>query len=112
MAIQWQSFTVADLQRVLEFVGFCYRETGFMSPHLGDVAHRLSNGMRGQNIESTLRLFVEADEVRAVLLIEDFGLRIFSLIVHPSLWGTSTERELYATAEKLLLALVPILPVE
>lgn len=108
MSIQWQSFAPADLSRVLEFTSLCYHDLNFSDVHIGDLVHHLSNGMRGQNIESGLRLYEETGKLRAVLMIKNEKLRIFSLIIAPALQGTPTERALYAAIEALLIEITPL----
>jgi ribosomal protein S18 acetylase RimI-like enzyme len=112
MTSLWRPFVRADLPRVLEFAGQCYREGGYSDTHPGDIVHHLSNGMRGQNIENGLRLYAENGELRAVAVIENEKLHIYRTIIHPVLWDTPTERALYAEIEQELLRLAPFVPPE
>jgi hypothetical protein len=108
MTIEFRPFAQAELGRVLEFVGCCYRDNGFSGPHVGDLVHHISNGMRGKDIEQGVWLYEETGQIRAALLVEYKDLRMYSLMIESVLWNTPTERELYAAAERVLLDLTPV----
>lgn len=103
----WQPFTHADLDAVIELVGIAYREAQFSGEHPGNILHHLSNGMRGQNTESALRVYHQSGGLRAVLLFEDLDEYVFSVTVHPDLWQTPLERTLHLAGEQQLLQLAP-----
>ncbi len=108
MTVEFRPFARAELSRVLEFVGLVYRENNFSGPHPGDISHTLSNGMRGKDIEKGLWVYEENGQFRAAIQVEYADSRIYSLMIHPDLWATPIERELYVVAERVLLELTPV----
>lgn len=97
-----------DLSAVLRFVGECYARTGGCGYlHPGDVAHFMSNGLRGRNLDRHIALYESPDgQLQAVMLIQPGLPASFDLMVAPEQRGGDLERELVAWVERASVAVV------
>jgi ribosomal protein S18 acetylase RimI-like enzyme len=82
-------YRAADLDRLLRFVGECNRTPGADWPmHPGDVAHFMSNTLRGRDLERYIFLYEEAiGRLRALALFYAGNPYGYDLLVAPDLRG-------------------------
>ena len=96
-----RAFTVADLPRVLQFLGEANALTDFHFPfHPGDFLHRLSNGLRGQNADKYNFLYEDNGELIALLLIDPKDEPVFEVLIHPRHRTPELENTLIAWTEQ------------
>src|SRR5690349_4484803 len=96
-----RAFTLADLPRVLQFLGEANALTDFHFPvHPGDFLHRLSNGLRGRDFDKYNFVYEDNGELIAVLSIASKGDPIFEVLIHPQRRTPELENTLIAWAEQ------------
>jgi ribosomal protein S18 acetylase RimI-like enzyme len=90
-----------DLGAVLAFAGACHaRSDGCSSLHPGDIAHFMSNGLRGRDLERHVFLCEGSDgALQALALIYPGHDAAYNVLVHPDLRG-AFERELVDRCEQ------------
>jgi mycothiol synthase len=92
----------ADLPAVLGFVGECNLPTGgCRSLHPGDVAHMMSNALRGRDLDRHIALYEDPDSrLHAVALIYPVRDASFDVLIHPDRRGGELEHGLVEWSER------------
>jgi mycothiol synthase len=97
-----------DLAAVLAFAGECNARTdgcGYLHP--GDIAHLMSNGLRGRDLDRHIHLYEEGDgALLALALIHPVRNAAFDLLVHPDARGGELERGLITWCERTAWAAI------
>jgi GNAT superfamily N-acetyltransferase len=91
-----------DLPAVLAFAGECNARTGGCGYlHPGDIAHTMSNGLRGRDLDRHIALYTGPDgELVAVAIVFPAREAGYDLLVHPGARGGDLERGLLAWCER------------
>jgi mycothiol synthase len=89
-----RSFHLNDLPRVLTFLGKCLRDSNFCNWHPGDIAHWMSNEMRGKDLDKYYWLYEEDDVILAFAELPPVRWAAYTLIVHPEHRGGEFETSL------------------
>ncbi len=87
-----------DLARVLHFVGECCAQTDFCCLHPGDVAHYLSNTLRGRDLDRYFYVYEADGVIQALVLLRPARYGAFDAIIRPQ-QGDDFERRLLAWAD-------------
>src|SRR3954454_1401921 len=94
-----RAYAPDDLQRVLRFVGECCAASDFCGcVHPGEVAHFLSNTLRGGDPTGHLYLCEDNAQIAALLMIYPARFTGFDMVIEPARRG-DLERDLIAFAE-------------
>lgn len=98
----------ADLAPVSDFVGECNALTdGCAGLHLGDVAHHLSNGLRGADPAAYLQLYESAPgRIDALVVLYPPRFAGYNLVLHPARRDGDLEARLLAWSEQRTWAML------
>ena len=95
-------YTPNDLPQVLTFLGECLRDRALQEHHPGDIVHWMSNGYRGEALESLFWLYEPEGKLLALVELAKAEWGVFTLITHPTACSAQTERELLVLCQRLM----------
>jgi len=99
---KFRPYTADDLPNTLHFLGTCFRDDQFKNYHPGDISHWMSNGYRGDDLDTYFWLYEAKGELIAFAELSQADWGIYTLIINPKLCDSSSELTLLLECQNIM----------